>query len=1059
MKRFSIFLICISVGLFTAFAEPQLFISVDHGASINCTAYSPDGKYIATASDDSTVRVWDSQTGIQLRIFDHGEEVHAVSWSCDGVYLFSISAKEVSLWNVAEDKKISSIKTEWAKNIACSPVDSYVAYIDGSIHVCNYKKGEWIEIRHPSSYDVESVHWSPDGKYIVSAGNDSTIRVWDIKAKKEVGVFTGHSDRVRYACFSPDGKKIASVSADGSARVWDVQTQKELYRLQGTYNSLEAKISWSPNGKYISTYSNWDKDTQYDSKFRLFNAKNGSLIYEHKDSGAGLSFYSWSNDSNCVAVGNGPDDRVTNVKRISDGKNLITFSNQLTDINSIELNRDNSYLIVDSKIGNSSDAMLNIFDTQTGAIVGNIKHKTMPSFVWSPTFAWNPAGDSIVFKNSDGKLTINELHGSSDYVGDNVKGDLFCWSNNNRYIACGQNISKSGDTEIFDVTLRKIVKVLSGSGSSIAAIQFSIDSKYLICGTYDGSVLIWNVADWSLHKTLDLKECIRSLAWNPYKNYMAITTDKEIFIYDTVTWEKENIEFKESGFQFSSCWSSDGNYLVTAGIQKKVRIWNSLTGELVRSLGSHLGYVTSLAITENSCFVYSGGTDGIVALENLNTGEVAACTCFGINNEWITLSCDGYFTGTDWAIKKTIYFIDGMKTIGMEQLIETFYRPDLVAARLRGEDISSLEQNDVKIEKILEAGEPPFVQFGNTPSSSANRDLTINFSVQDQGGGIGSVYLSHNGKVIQVSNDTRKLELHQSADSAKKQGQTLQFSQSISLSDGDNIIEAYATNAAGKIESRHVSTTIAWHGETAKPNLFVFALAVNDYNSRSVSKLKYAVPDALSVVKIFSEKSDGGMYKKVTTHFLFDDEVTKPRIQKEIDALAKTIRPDDVFVFYISGHGAAYNGDYYFISYDFNGSDISTAVSKEFILEQLSKISASKTVLLLDTCNSGAIVNGGGGDSNTAFARLSHKTGQAIIAASSDTQTAMEGYEGHGVFTYALIDALSGKADFINDNKISLQEVNLYVSNFVPMISKLKWNHRQNPWCDLRGQDFVLVGK
>ena len=134
----------------------------------------------------------------------------------------------------------------------------------------------------------------------------------------------------------------------------------------------------------------------------------------------------------------------------------------------------------------------------------------------------------------------------------------------------------------------------------------------------------------------------------------------------------------------------------------------------------------------------------------------------------------------------------------------------------------------------------------------------------------------------------------------------------------------------------------------------------------------------------------------------------------------------------------------------------------EYIIAKAELIKAGKTLLMLDTCNSGAFVadlGQRGLSEKTAIDRLTRATGHATLAASSDTQSAMEGYEGHGVFTYVLLEGLKGEADSNDDGFVTLLELASYVENEVPERSYEKWGYEQVPQKDLRRQDFPIAGK
>ncbi|BAY87695.1 WD-40 repeat-containing protein (plasmid) [Calothrix parasitica NIES-267] len=197
-----------------------------HSSKFNNVSFSPDGKSIASASADKTVKLWDVTTGKEIKALKgHLEEVYSVSFSPDGKTIASASwDKTVKLWDVSTGKQIKTLKGH--------------------------------------SNSVYSVSFSPDGKTIASASYDKTVKLWDVTTGKQIKTFKGHSSRVDSVSFSPDGKTIASASYDKTVKLWDVNTGKQIKTLQG-HSDWVFSVSFSPDGKSIASASD-DKTSRGD---------------------------------------------------------------------------------------------------------------------------------------------------------------------------------------------------------------------------------------------------------------------------------------------------------------------------------------------------------------------------------------------------------------------------------------------------------------------------------------------------------------------------------------------------------------------------------------------------------------------------------------------------------------------------------------------------------------------------------------------------------------------------------------------------------------------------
>ena len=540
--------------------------------------------------------------------------------------------------------------------------------------------------------------------------------------------------------------------------------------------------------------------------------------------------------------------------------------------------------------------------------------------------------------------------------------------------------------------------------------MFSPDGKYLASASWDNTVKLWEVGTGNCIKTLSGHE-------------------------DNVT---------------SAVFSPDGKYLANGSDDKTIKLWEVESGKCIKTLTGHTERIRSVCYSPNGNRITSVSYDQTIKFWDASTGALLATTFNLKDGEWLTYTPEGFFAGSEWATKNLVHIVDGMKTIGIDQMYDSLYRPDLVSAKLSGEDISPYAQK-VNFASLMQTGSAPVVTFLSPEDAIKDRDVTIEFAIQNTGGGIGEVNLSLNGKNIRLAEKA-----------SSKTGETVHFSHTITLQNGKNTVELYAKNEAGKVESLHVSKTLNWQGTVKKPNLYIFTVAINKYRDRRL-QLKYAVPDAEFILKGFSSQKKS-LYQNIFTYHLFDDNVTKDGVKSSFEKLGNEVQADDVFVFYIAGHGITYDedGDYYYLpsNFRFTSSEAiqQQGISKNDLTRYLSLIKAGKTLMLMDTCNAGSFLgnNTRGLSEQTAIDRLTRSTGHATIVASSDDQVAMEGYEGHGIFTYILVEGLSGKADTDADGFITLQELSAYTEEEVPRRSYEKWGYEQTPMRNLRRQDFPI---
>jgi WD40 repeat protein len=206
--------------------DPQGVTLSGHTADINSVAFSPDGRFLVTASADGTARVWDAATGASLgELRGHNGNVNSASFSPDGKFIVTAGVDAtVRLWDAARFAFVKMIGGTYPKAVSSaeySPDGRFIVAASAeTAWVCDPNRGEVIRKLEGHTDVVNSASFSPDSRMIVTASADNTARVWNAETGESIATLLDHKGPVLNAMFSPNGRWVLTASEDYTTRIY-----------------------------------------------------------------------------------------------------------------------------------------------------------------------------------------------------------------------------------------------------------------------------------------------------------------------------------------------------------------------------------------------------------------------------------------------------------------------------------------------------------------------------------------------------------------------------------------------------------------------------------------------------------------------------------------------------------------------------------------------------------------------------------------------------------------------------------------------------------------------
>ncbi len=1036
-------------------SAPEVFPQLGHSNTVTAVTFSSDGRMLASVGKDGAAKLWDVSAQRELRTFRRSDELDAAAFSPD-------------------DKTLAA------------------GGRDGAVVLWDLGTGRELRVLKGHARQVTAVAFSPDGRTVASGSDDHTIKLWDAGSGAEVRTLSAHRGDVTALAFSAGGRTLASASADRSIKLWDAGTGAELRTLSGHTDGVTS-LAFCRTTSMLASGS-------WDGSVRLWDFAAGREARTLTGHASNVTTVACARDGRAVAASGGSDHRI-NLWEVASGRELPPLAGEARTVDTLAFSPDGRVL---ASAGEADSVRL--WDVASGRTAGTLEGHA--HFVKSVAFSAD--GRSLVSGSVDGVLRVWMLGAAKQWqhfinahdgavtaavftpsggqiASRGADGAIKIWDSNTGALlrtfeigkpaggSCSLAVSPDGrllgagtvnrDTKLWSLADGSELRSLAGHAGAVEAVAFSPDSRIVATGSADKTIKLWDVASGRELRTLaGHTSWIGCLAFSPDGQTLASSGgDKTIRLWDVASGRERQRLLGHTEPVWAVAFAAKAAVVASGDAGAVIKLWDGSDGRERHTLRGHVDSVESVALSPDGRLLASASEDSTIRLWDVASGTERLWLIAFNDGSALRISPQGYydFQGTNdqggGADAETYLNVRvGSEVSGIGAYRERFYRPDIVRLAL---DDQTLPRSLPTLASVLPA---PDVAIVDVPAETDGESLDLHVRIIDRGGGVGDVRTLVNGTAVSDIQG-RGIKVVAAAGDAN---QTIH----VRLVSGVNDIQVIAFNADGSMHSNPAQASVlARYAPSGKPQLYALVVGIQDFANSDLN-LRYSVADANAVAQLLQQRA-APLFEKVNIETLTTQKTTTKEALIAAFARYRTINPGDVFLFYVASHGAIEGADlasreYFLIPSSFNTvSDEAIrrdGLSDTELKRMIASIPATRKLLMLDTCHAGAM-----GDAMMVSTRdlaesgavtvLAGAVGSTILSASTSDQEALEGENGHGLFTSVLLRGLDGDADLRKNGSVKTLDLAVYLDDEVPKIALQHFNREQYPNTHSAGRSFEIV--
>jgi WD40 repeat protein len=898
---------------------------------------------------------------------------------------------------------------------------------------------------------IEKIAVDAQNRFLVTGSTDKTVRVWELSTGRPLKILRppiaeGGAGRIYSVAVSPDGKTIACGGWTGSpgekfqsVYLFDRESGKLIHRIKDLPMATINHLAYSKDGRFLAaalgltqgirvyhtgdySIAGEDKDygdrslsadfdpmgrlvtAAYDGFIRLYGEDLKLIIKKKAPGGNRPRTVSFSPDGSRIAVGFFDSIKVD----VLSGKDL---SHQYSpDISGFTPG------IIFSVCWSSDGKFLYAGKSWSPNVIRKWSEGGKPGLKWGRGFKDLPtvAHDiKQVIPLKEGGVAFCTANPSFGVIGADDKQTIHKGPSIAEFRSGHKKFLLSSDGQAFQFSYELYGKSPAWFSVSERSLKTEPPREKTLEPPITQAAGL-DITDWELRFNPRLNGKRLIPRQEEFSFCLAISPDKESFLMGT-------------------------NVFIRLYDRKGHMKWANLSP----------GPVNAVNISKNGRFALGAMGDGTVRWYRMKDGkELLAFFPHADRKRWILWTPSGYYDASPGAEELIGWHVnhggdEAADFFPVSRFRGTNYRPDVIAKTLETSDEAEAiklanretgkKSEEVPVSKTL----PPVVTVlsPRDGSETSAREIEVRFEVRSASGEpVSQTRILVDGRPVGKGQEIKPDPKDHNLLRAK-----------VMIPEKDTEISIIAENKHGVSEPATVN--LKWAGKVKeeefiiKPKLYVLAVGVSKYEDKNLT-LQFAAKDARDFAGSLLKQKDG-LYRDVVVKVLTDEKATRDEIIDGFDWISKETTSKDIAVVFLAGHGVNEKGGvYYFLPVNANIDRLRrTGVPFTEMKNTVASL-AGKTILFIDTCHAGNVLGARGAPTDITGVvneLASAENGAVVFASSTGKQYSFEDPGlGNGVFTKAVVEGINGRADYTGKGKITVNMLDLYISERVKELTKGK---------------------